>query len=43
MAKKSLKAREKKALDQMIAEAEQGYNKEEYMTLADLKREDENV
>ena len=33
----------KKALDKMIAEADHEYNKKEYVTLADLKREDGNV
>lgn len=32
-----------KALDAMVAEAEGEYNRQEYVPLADLKQEDENV
>ncbi|WP_425060287.1 hypothetical protein SCACP_09730 [Sporomusa carbonis] len=32
-----------KALDSLVAEAEQEYSKKEYVSLADLKRENENV
>ncbi len=32
-----------KALDHMVAEAEQEYNNKEYMSLADLKRENNHV
>ena len=31
------------ALDSLVAEAEQEYSKKEYISLADLKRENENV
>lgn len=32
-----------KALDSLVAEAEQEYSKKEYVSLSDLKRENENV
>ena len=32
-----------KALDNLVAEAECAYNKKEYMSLADLKKENEHV
>jgi looped-hinge helix DNA binding domain, AbrB family len=32
-----------KALDSLVAEAEQEYNKKEYVSLSNLKRENENV
>jgi AbrB family looped-hinge helix DNA binding protein len=32
-----------KALDSIVAEAEQEYGKKEYVSLTDLKRDDENV
>lgn len=32
-----------KALDHIVAEAEQEYNRKEYVSLADLKRENNNV
>lgn len=40
---KEYKAKVRKALDKMADEANQEYNEKEYMTLADLEREEENV
>ncbi|WP_371380385.1 hypothetical protein [Sporomusa aerivorans] len=40
---KEYQVRLDKALDNLVAEAEQEYSKKEYVALADLKRENENV